>query len=184
MWPVYDWDTGGDFNEHVVSASLPGGFMSPELSSEELRHLSCTVDASVVVYGRPRVMTSEHCVLQAANRCIHDCAHCKLRKQAETEGVFLKTKDGELLPVRTDIRGRSRIYGPDVLDYMPEISKITFPYGGVHEFAIDATLLSPEETAHEVKRLRGVLKGIHKTWPEEVERETGTSAGHLYDPIA
>lgn len=182
--PDPDWDIDRNLNEHVVSVPLHGGFLSPELSCEELRHLSCTIDASVVVYGRPRVMTSEHCVLQAANRCIHDCAHCKLRKQAETEGIFLKTKDGKLLPVRTDIYGRSRIYGPEVLDYMPEISKITFPNGGVHEFAIDAALLSPKETAHELKRLRNVLKNIHKTIPEDVEQEEGTTAGHLYDPIS
>ena len=59
----------------------------------------------ITVFGRPRVMTSEHCILQVANGCIHDCASCRLRARK----LSLKNIDGKVMPVRTDIHGRSRL---------------------------------------------------------------------------
>ncbi|MFR3450799.1 MAG: hypothetical protein ACLTSX_03285 [Collinsella sp.] len=34
----------------------------------------------LMVLGVPRVMTSEHCILQVAGACIHDCANCRLAR--------------------------------------------------------------------------------------------------------
>lgn len=157
-------------------------WLSPELSLQEIRDLvagtSAKTNLGLVVYGRSRVMTSEHCVLQAANRCIHDCAYCKLRAQAKAQGIALKNKDGKLLPVRTDINGRSRIYGPETLDLIPEVSQLA--EHGITRFGIDATLLTPEQTRAKIERLKGALNGTRAKIP----REQGATSGHLFDPIA
>ena len=62
-------------------------------------------------------MTSEHCILQVANGCIHDCANCRLRARK----LSLKNIDGKVMPVRTDIHGRSRLY-----DATPSTSRRRF----------------------------------------------------------
>lgn len=155
-------------------------WLSPELSLAEIEELSAVahVPLGIMVYGRPRVMTSEHCVLQAAKHCIHDCEHCKLRAQAEVKGISLKTKDGKLLPVRTDVNGRSRLYGPEALDLIPEVGKLASSHT-IRYFGIDATLLTPEQTCAVVERLRFALEN-----PEaKLTREAGATSGHLCDPI-
>lgn len=163
-------------------------WLSPELSLKEIEYLAAnaqTAQLGMMVYGRPRVMTSEHCVLQAANRCIHNCEQCKLRAQAQTAGVLLKNKDGKLLPVQTDAHGRSRIYGPEVLDLVPEVPR--FVYGlprlanqalAVGYLGVDATLLTSEQTHAAVVRLRAALSSA-----TSITREPGATSGHLYDPI-
>ena len=56
--------------------------LSPEITLDEIVSLGTAAPAAlgITVFGRPRVMTSEHCILQVANGCIHDCANCRLRR--------------------------------------------------------------------------------------------------------
>ena len=56
-------------------------WLSPEITLDEIVSLGAAAPATlgITVFGRPRVMTSEHCILQVANGCIHDCANCRLR---------------------------------------------------------------------------------------------------------
>jgi putative protease len=92
-------------------------------------------------------MTSEHCVLQAAGRCIHDCPNCELRRRR----LSLRDIDGNLLPVRTDVHGRSRIWAAHPLDATPQADALVA--AGVTRLMADATLLSPEECTFAVERV-------------------------------
>lgn len=171
-------------NVHTLALLEAAGaqtiWLSPELSLKEILALDAraTAQLGLVVYGRTRVMTSEHCVLQAVSRCIHDCARCKLRAQAESKGIYLKNKDGKLLPVRTSIHGRSHIYTAEVLDLIPELAKLT-QAKHLTRLAIDATLLTPEQAVHEVKRLKAAFQGA----VPQAQRVSGTTSGHLFEPI-
>ncbi len=88
----------------LEAAGAAGFWLSPELTLEEVCALAGTasVPVGLVVSGRARAMTSEHCVLQAAGRCIHDCPNCELRRRR----LSLRDIDGNLLPVRTDVHRR------------------------------------------------------------------------------
>ena len=156
-----------------------GGFwLSAELSLEEICALAprATVPVGLAVYGRTRAMTSEHCVLQAADRCIHDCARCKLRQRR----VSLRGRDGRLMPVRTDLQGRSRIYAASPLDTTPEIPALLKV--GVTRFLADCTLLDTRESAAAVARVaRAVAAAREGREPEA--RLAGATSGHLHAPI-
>ena len=82
-------------------------WLSPEITLDEIVSLGAAAPAAlgITVFGRPRVMTSEHCILQVANGCIHDCANCRLRARK----LSLKNIDGKVMPVRTDIRPLSPV---------------------------------------------------------------------------
>ncbi len=130
------------------------------------------------VYTRQRLMTSEHCVLQAANSCIHNCAACTLRAQR----LFLRDERGRCMPVTTDVHGRSRVWMSELIDTMPEV-----PYllqAGIHDFMIDATLLSNRQLQHEVERLAAALEGSKHQGKRQGKhppvRERGATSGHMY----
>lgn len=105
----------------------------------------------LVVYGRPRVMTSEHCVFMAADRCIHDCKRCRWRHRR----MMLQNDTGALMPVQTDCHGRSRIYGPHIIDTIAYVDKLK--EAGISRFAIDARFLSPTDVVAQLARLRSAL---------------------------
>lgn len=156
----------------LEDAGAAGLWLSPELTLEEVCALAgaARVPVGLVVYGRTRAMTCEHCVLQVADRCVGDCARCALRRRA----LSLRDKDGSLLPVRTDLTGRSRIYAARPLDATPQVGALVA--AGVARLMVDATLLTPEEAAHGVRRVREALRG-------ELARERGATSGHLFSPI-
>ena len=164
----------------LESAGAAGFWMSPELTLQEIERLTthATVPVGVVVYGARRAMTSEHCVLQVANRCIHDCKRCALRKSKDT---YLRNDAGDLLPVRTDIQGRSRIYAAHTLDAVPELDAIL--NAGVTRLGVDATLLTPREVLSATSRLVRALAGLEagRTLPA---REKDATTGHLFSAIA
>jgi len=99
-------------NESTVvaleAAGAAGLWLSSELTLDEVCVLarSSSVPVGLVVTGRARAMTSEHCVLSTTGACVHDCARCPQRARR----LSLRDIDGNLLPVRTDIHGRSRIW--------------------------------------------------------------------------
>ena len=162
----------------LVAAGASAIWLSPELTLEEIRRLAprVPVPTGLVVWGRTRVMTSEHCVLQAIGDCAGRCETCPRRAQA----FSLKNIDGNLYPVRTDIHGRSRIYHAWPLDATPQVEDLL--EAGVSLFMVDATLLTPEEATHAVKRVRSALDAAASGAPR-LRREAGTVSGHLFAGI-
>ena len=155
-----------------------GVWLSPELTLEEACELAkrSSVPVGMVVSGRTRAMPSEHCVLQAANRCIHDCKRCKLRSQR----ISLRDLDGALLPVRTDVHGRSRIYAAHPLDATPQMGDLLA--AGISRFAADATLLGPKDTAFAVARVVRAAEAA-AAGRRPAGRLHGATSGHLFEPI-
>ena len=135
-------------------------WLSPELSLDEACELA-RADAlplGATVYGRPRIMTCEHCALQVAYDCDRDHAHCPHR----SEDHWLVNIDGRALPVRTDACGRSRIYLDEPLDLVSYAAKLA--EAGVACLLVDAASTSVDEACDALARLRCALAG------ESVER--------------
>lgn len=162
----------------LVDAGAAGVWLSPELSLDDIEQVAAgaSVPVGFVVVGRSRVMTCEHCVLQVADRCVHDCARCGLRAQE----LFLRGDSGELNPVRTDIHGRSRVYAARETDAVPQLPQLIG--AGVSRLGIDATLLSTEETVRAVRR---VVRGLvaWRAGGRMPEQLPGATLGHLMEPI-
>ena len=159
-------------------AGAAGVWLSPELTLEEISQLGphARVPLGLVVSGRPRVMTSEHCVLQTADRCIHDCPRCALRRRR----LSLRDRDGKLLPVRTDLHGRSRIYDAFPLDLTPQVGELAA--AGVGRMAVDATLLDEAGAASAVTRLVRAL-GAVAAGRRPAPRDHQATSGHLFSGI-
>ncbi len=166
-------------NAHALAklenCGAAGVWLSPELTLAEISKLApqANVPVGLVVYGRVRVMTSEHCVLQVAGKCIHDCARCALRRKK----LALKDKDGRLLPVRTDVHGRSRIYDAAPLDLTPQVGELMA--AGVSRLAVDATLLDEQQAARAVTRLVSAVAAV-RSGSKPAPREKGATSGHLF----
>lgn len=167
--------------DFLASAGARAIWLSPEVSLSEIPPLAAHaaglgMPVGIQAYGPVRVMTSEHCVLQAANRCKGECASCEVRRR----DTVLKTIDGDLLSVRTDMHGRSRIYHSAPLDLVPEIGPLL--EAGVTRFLVDTTFLDPAEVAAEVAR---VLKAVARArcGQEPLPRRPDASAGLLHSGI-
>ena len=164
--------------EAFESWGAAGLWLSHEITLEQIKRIApaAPMPVGAVVSGRVRVMTSEHCVLQAADRCIHDCARCALRR----DNVRLKNIDGHLLPVRTDIHGRSRIYSAWPVDMTPHIDDLL--NAGVTRFMADCTLLDAAQAAHATRRIVRALDAA-ASGSRPAEKEPNTTSGHLFSGI-
>ncbi len=162
----------------LAAAGAAGVWLSPELTLEEVCALARTssVPVGLAVLGRERVMTSEHCVLQALGRCRHDCARCPERARR----LSLRDIDGNLLPVRTDLNGRSRIWTARPLDATPQIPDLLA--AGVTRLLVDAQLMDVSETAAAVARVARALEAARESRRPE-PRMKGATSGHLFSPI-
>lgn len=162
----------------LESAGAVGFWLSPELTLEEVCSLAgaASVPVGLVVSGRACAMTSEHCVLQAAGRCIHDCPNCELRRRR----LSLRDIDGNLLPVRTDVHGRSRIWAAHPLDATPQADALVA--AGVTRLMANATLLSPEECTFAVERVVRALAAVAEG-KRPAPRVQGATSGHLFTGI-
>ncbi|WP_321973000.1 U32 family peptidase [Paratractidigestivibacter sp.] len=162
----------------LEAAGAAGFWLSHELTLEQICELArrSSVPVGLMVYGRERAMTSEHCVLQVMGKCIHDCARCPQRKRR----LSLRNIEGKLLPVRTDINGRSRIWAAQVLDATPE--SVELLAAGVTRFLADCTLLDEAETRQAIARVAAALDAA-RVGKRPAEREAGATSGHLYAPI-
>lgn len=130
-------------------------WLSPELSLDGACELA-RADAlplGATVYGRPRIMTCEHCVMQVAYECDRGHAHCPHRSEAH----WLVNIDGRALPVRTDAYGRSRIYLDEPLDLVPYATNLV--EAGVARLLVDAASTSVDEACDALVRLRRALAG-------------------------
>lgn len=131
-----------------------GAWLSPELTLAEIERIAPhrqNLVLGLTVLGAPRVMTSEHCILQVAGACIHDCSRCRLRAR----DFKLKNIDGRLLPVRTGLNGRSHLYDGAALDATPQIPALLA--AGVTRFLVDATLINEDELFRHITRAKRAL---------------------------
>ena len=166
--------------EALTARGAHGFWLSPELSLSEIEHLgphAGTCVLGITVIGRPRVMTSEHCILQVAGACIHDCARCGLRRRR----LELENIDGKRLPVRTDVHGRSRLYAPQPLDLTPQLPELLA--AGVSRFLVDGTLMEPDELARMVDRTTRALDDA-RAGRKPAPRMKGASTGCLFREVA
>lgn len=162
--------------QFLESMGATGTWLSFELTLREIARIAQRAHShlGLVVYGRPRVMTSEHCVFMAADRCIHDCKHCRWRHRR----MMLQNDTGALMPVQTDCHGRSRIYGPHIIDTIAYVDKLK--EAGISRFAIDARFLSPDEVAAQIARLRLALTGGAVSDAAASCAHAITTTGHLF----
>lgn len=162
----------------LAEAGAAGVWLSPELTLEEVCALAraSRVPVGISVLGRERVMTSEHCVLQALGRCRHDCARCPERARR----LSLRDIDSNLLPVRTDVNGRSRIWTARPLDATPQVPELVA--AGVARLLVDAQLMDAGETRDAVTRAVRALEAA-RTGRRPAPRAKGATSGHLFSPI-
>lgn len=163
----------------LQDAGAAGVWLSPELSLDEIAVLAgfSVIPVGLVVIGRARAMTTEHCVLQVADRCVHDCSVCKLRKTA----LYLRNGSGDQYPVTTDPHGRSRVYSSHSLDATPQLAELYA--AGVTRFGVDGTLMGVDELPQNVRRVVRAIGAVQRG-DKLPERQPGHTSGHLFDPIA
>lgn len=165
----------------LAARGATGFWLSPELALDEIEQIAANgtrarATLGLCVLGYPRLMTSEHCILQVAGACIHDCARCKLRKR----DLKLKNIDGRLLPVRSDLRGRSHLFDGVLLDATPQIPQLL--RAGVSRLLVDGTLMEPDELARMTARARrAIAAALAGRTPDR--RLPGSSAGCLFNGI-
>lgn len=163
----------------LAERGAQGIWLSPELTLAEIEQIAPhagSVALGITVLGAPRLMTSEHCILQVAGACIHNCAECRLRAR----DFKLKNIDGRLLPVRTDLNGRSRLYADAPIDATPQIPQLL--RAGVTRFLVDGTLLEPNELARYVTRARRALDAtLAGRTPDR--RVPGSTSGCLFQGV-
>lgn len=169
-------------NESCVVAleevGAAGFWLSPELTLEQVCELAprVSVPVGLMVLGRERAMTSEHCVLQVTGKCVHNCEVCPQRRRR----FSLKDIDGKLLPVRTDVNGRSRIWSAYPLDATPQAAELI--EAGVTRLLADCTLLTPKETAFSVERVARAINAARAGHAPHA-RMQGATSGHLFSGI-
>lgn len=154
-------------------------WLSPEITLDEIVSLGADAPAAlgITVFGRPRVMTSEHCILQVANGCIHDCANCRLRARK----LSLKNIDGKVMPVRTDIHGRSRLYDAYSIDLTPQVPQLLD--AGVRRLMVDGTLLEADEIGRAVARVRRAVEAA-QAGRKPAARLRGATSGCMFVGIS
>ncbi len=132
-----------------------GAWLSPELSLAEACELArlSALPLGVVAYGRPRLMTCEHCSLQVAYDCDRDHARCPYRQHDH----WLVNIDGRALPVRTDARGRSRVYLDEPIDLTSRVLELTD--AGISRLLVDASTTSVKEAAAALECISAALGG-------------------------
>ena len=162
----------------LESAGAAGVWLSPELTLDEVCALAraSRVPVGLSVLGRERVMTSEHCVLQALGRCVHDCRRCELRRRR----LSLRDIDGRELPVRTDVNGRSRIFSAQPLDATPQVTELLA--AGVTRLMVDAQLMDAPEVAASVERVVRAVEAA-RAGRKPAQRLSGHTSGHLFAGI-
>lgn len=136
-------------------------WLSPELSFAQVCGLARAdaLPVGVCVFGRPRLMTCEHCALQVAYECNRDHASCSHRRKAHA----LVNIDDRALPVWTDARGRSRVYLDEPIDLVPEVGELA--KAGVSRVLVDARNVGRSQTVRAIERCVCALAG------EAVERD-------------
>lgn len=163
----------------LAARGAHAAWLSPELTLAEIERIAPQrgeMTLGLMVLGVPRVMTSEHCILQVAGACIHDCANCRLR----VRDFKLKNIDGHMLPVRTGLNGRSHLYDGVQLDATPQIPQLL--RAGVTRFLVDGTLMNIDMLSRSVARTNRALEAARSGRTPD-KRLPGTSSGCLFQGV-
>lgn len=163
----------------LAARGAHAAWLSPELTLAEIERIAPQrgeMTLGLMVLGAPRVMTSEHCILQVAGACIHDCANCRLRAR----NFKLKNIDGRMLPVRTGLNGRSHLYDGVQLDATPQIPQLL--RAGVTRFLVDGTLMNIDMLSRSVARTNRALEAARSGRTPD-KRLPGTSSGCLFQGV-
>lgn len=163
----------------LAARGAHAAWLSPELTLAEIERIAPQrgeMTLGLMVLGTPRVMTSEHCILQVAGACIHDCANCRLRAR----DFKLKNIDGRMLPVRTGLNGRSHLYDGVQLDATPQIPQLL--RAGVTRFLVDGTLMNIDMLSRSVARTNRALEAARSGRTPD-KRLPGTSSGCLFQGV-
>lgn len=163
----------------LAARGARSAWLSPELTLAEIERIAPQrgeMTLGLMVLGAPRVMTSEHCILQVAGACIHDCANCRLRAR----DFKLKNIDGRMLPVRTGLNGRSHLYDGVQLDATPQIPQLL--RAGVTRFLVDGTLMNIDMLSRSVARTNRALEAARSGRTPD-KRLPGTSSGCLFQGV-
>lgn len=163
----------------LAARGAHAAWLSPELTLAEIERIAPQrgeMTLGLMVLGVPRVMTSEHCILQVAGACIHDCANCRLRAR----DFKLKNIDGRMLPVRTGLNGRSHLYDGVQLDATPQIPQLL--RAGVTRFLVDGTLMNIDMLSRSVARTNRALEAARSGRTPD-KRLPGTSSGCLFQGV-
>lgn len=170
------------FNTSTIACLKEQGartvWFSPELSLAEICELTrkSPIPTGLLVLGRQRAMTTEHCVLQAAERCIHNCPSCGFRKKR----MWLTSETGARYALKVDLEGRTHIYASrpfDATAHMPELIK-----AGMRLFMVDSTLLTPDETTFYIRRVKQAIHAYTSHAPA-LSRLQGHTTSRLFDEI-
>ena len=163
----------------LAARGAHAAWLSPELTLAEIERIAPQrgeMTLGLMVLGTPRVMTSEHCILQVAGACIHDCTNCRLRAR----NFKLKNIDGRMLPVRTGLNGRSHLYNGVQLDATPQIPQLL--RAGVTRFLVDGTLMNIDMLSRSVARTNRALEAARSGRTPD-KRLPGTSSGCLFQGV-
>lgn len=163
----------------LAARGAHAAWLSPELTLAEIERIAPQrgeMTLGLMVLGAPRVMTSEHCILQVAGACIHDCANCRLRAR----DFKLKNIDGRMLPVRTGLNGRSHLYDGVQLDATPQIPQLL--RAGVTRFLVDGTLMNIDMLSRSVARTNRALEAARSGRTPD-KRLPSTSSGCLFQGV-
>lgn len=163
----------------LAARGAHAAWLSPELTLAEIERIAPQrgeMTLGLMVLGAPRVMTSEHCILQVAGACIHDCANCRLRAR----DFKLKNIDGRMLPVRTGLNGRSHLYDGVQLDATPQIPQLL--RAGVTRFLVDGTLMNIDMLSLSVARTNRALEAARSGRTPD-KRLPDTSSGCLFQGV-
>lgn len=163
----------------LAARGAHAAWLSPELTLAEIERIAPQrgeMTLGLMVLGAPRVMTSEHCILQVAGACIHDCVNCRLR----VRDFKLKNIDGRMLPVRTGLNGRSHLYDGVQLDATPQIPQLL--RAGVTRFLVDGTLMNIDMLSRSVARTNRALEAARSGRTPD-KRLPGTSSGCLFQGV-
>lgn len=163
----------------LAARGAHAAWLSPELTLAEIERIAPQrgeMTLGLMVLGVPRVMTSEHCILQVAGACIHDCANCRLCAR----DFKLMNIDGRMLPVRTGLNGRSHLYDGVQLDATPQIPQLL--RAGVTRFLVDGTLMNIDMLSRSVARTNRALEAARSGRTPD-KRLPGTSSGCLFQGV-
>lgn len=163
----------------LAARGAHAAWLSPELTLAEIERIAPQrgeMTLGLMVLGVPRVMTSEHCILQVAGACIHDCANCHLCAR----DFKLMNIDGRMLPVRTGLNGRSHLYDGVQLDATPQIPQLL--RAGVTRFLVDGTLMNIDMLSRSVARTNRALEAARSGRTPD-KRLPGTSSGCLFQGV-
>jgi putative protease len=161
----------------LASLGASGVWASPELSGRQLASLvaGSSVPVGVLVGGQVELMVAEHCVLQSAGPCSHDCASCARRRQTWT----LRDRKGYVMPVTSDAAGRAHIYNAVPLDLSRSIGEIL--EAGASMVRLEAQTMDAESAGALTREWSGRLKraAAGKQLPYTPIVEPSTT-GHFY----